>query len=67
MFILIDTIEALLISSSFWSLLIAVVLHGVGVMGCLADPRFFDLWFTRVSRCPRVKNHALWSANSYTP
>jgi len=36
-------------------------------VGCLADPRFFDLWFTRVSRCPRVKNHALWSANSYAP
>ena len=66
-FNLIVTIEAFLISRSFWSLLIALVLHGVGVMGCLADPRFFDLWFTRVSRCPRVKNHGLWSANSYAP
>lgn len=64
---LIVTIEAFLISKSFLSLLIAVVLHLAGVLGCLRDPRFFDIWLTRVKTCPRVRNHAFWSANSYAP
>lgn len=66
-FNLIVTVEAFLISRSFWSLLIAVALHAVGYLGCLRDPRFFDLWLTRVRNCPRVRNHAFWSANSYSP
>ena len=66
-FNLIVTAEAFLISKSFWSLLIAPVLHVVGYLGCLREPRFFDLWTTKVSRCPRVRNHAFWRANSYRP
>jgi type IV secretion system protein VirB3 len=66
-FNLIVTIEAFLISKSFWSLLIAPVLHVIGYLGCLREPRFFDLWITKVSRCPRVRNHAFWRANSYRP
>ena len=27
----------------------------VGVLLCLREPRFFDLWLTRVGRCPRVQ------------
>jgi type IV secretion system protein VirB3 len=37
------------------------------VLACLREPRFFDLWIARVSRCPRVKNHKLWGCNSYRP
>jgi type IV secretion system protein VirB3 len=66
-FNLIVTVECFLITKSFWSLLIAVVLHVAGYLGCLRDPRFFDLWITKVSRCPRVKNYRFWSANTYTP
>ncbi|MBQ1563169.1 MULTISPECIES: type IV secretion system protein VirB3 [unclassified Caulobacter] len=66
-FNMIVTVEAFLISKSFWSLLIAPVLHVVGYLGCLREPRFFDLWITKVSRCPRVRNHAFWRANSYRP
>lgn len=66
-FNLIVTVEAFLLSKSFWSLLIAPLLHVVGVLGCLRDPRFFDLWITRVSQCPRVRNFRFWSANSYAP
>ena len=66
-FNMIVTVEAFLISKSFWSLLIAPVLHVVGYLGCLREPRFFDLWITQVSRCPRVRNHAFWRANSYRP
>ena len=66
-FNLIVTVEAFLISRSFWSLLIAVALHAAGYLGCLRDPRFFDLWIAKVRGCPRVRNHGFWSANSYSP
>ena len=66
-FNLIVTVEAFLISKSFWALLAAVVLHVVGYLGCLREPRFFDLWVTRSSRCPRVRNYGFWGSNSYRP
>jgi type IV secretion system protein VirB3 len=57
--------ELFLIFRSLWALGAALVIHLVGVVLCLREPRFFDLWITRVSRCPRVKNHAIWRCNSY--
>ena len=66
-FNLIVTIEAFLLTKSFWALLIAPVIHAVGYMGCLKEPRFFDLWITRASRCPRVRNFGFWRANAYRP
>lgn len=57
--------ELFLIFRSLWALGAALVVHLVGVVLCLREPRFFDLWITRVSRCPRVKNHAIWRCNSY--
>jgi type IV secretion system protein VirB3 len=59
--------ELFLIFKSIWAVLAAVVIHLVGVLLCLREPRFFDLWLTRVSRCPRVKNHKVWGCNSYRP
>jgi type IV secretion system protein VirB3 len=59
--------ELFLIFKSIWAVLAAVVIHVVGVLLCLREPRFFDLWLTRVSRCPRVKNHKVWGCNSYRP
>jgi type IV secretion system protein VirB3 len=61
------TTEAFLISHSFWALPLALVVHGVGYIACLREPRVFDLWLTRVSRCPRVKNWTRWGCNSYAP
>jgi type IV secretion system protein VirB3 len=57
--------ELFLIFRSIWALGAALVVHFVGVVLCLREPRFFDLWITRVSRCPRVRNHAIWRCNSY--
>ena len=57
--------ELFLIFKSIWAVLAALVIHVVGVLLCLREPRFFDLWLTRVSRCPRVKNHKVWGCNSY--
>lgn len=59
--------ELFLIFKSFWILPIPLIAHLFGAAVCLREPRFFDLWITRVSRCPRVKNYALWGCNSYRP
>lgn len=59
--------ELFLIFKSFWAIGAALVIHLIGVIACLREPRFFDLWITRVSRCPRVKNYRIWGCNSYRP
>lgn len=59
--------ELFLIFKSAWVMLGAVAIHLVGVLLCLREPRFLDLWLIRVSRCPRVRNHAIWRCNSYRP
>lgn len=59
--------ELFLIFRSVWVLIAAVVIHGAGMLACLREPRFFDLWITRASRCPRVPNHRIWRCNSYRP
>jgi type IV secretion system protein VirB3 len=57
--------ELFLVFRSVWALAAALIVHLVGVVLCVREPRFFDLWITRVSRCPRVRNHAIWRCNSY--
>lgn len=59
--------ELFLIFKSFWVIGVALMIHLSGVIACLREPRFFDLWIARVSRCPRVKNYKLWGCNSYRP
>jgi len=59
--------EAFLITRSFWVLGLALVVHGVGYVGALREPRFFDLWVTKLSTCARVKNYRFWRGNSYQP
>lgn len=61
------TTEIFLISKSFWALLAALAIHVVGYLACLREPRVFDLWLTKVSRCPRVPNWQRWGCNSYAP
>ena len=59
--------ELFLIFHSLWVLLAAVVIHLVGMVLSVREPRIFDLWRTRVRHCPRVRNHAIWRCNSYRP
>jgi type IV secretion system protein VirB3 len=59
--------ELFLIFRTAWVLLAAIVIHLAGMLACLREPRFFDLWLTRVSRCPNVKNYSIWQCNSYRP
>jgi type IV secretion system protein VirB3 len=61
------TAELFLIFRSLWVMLPAVVLHGLGMLLSLREPRAVDLWVARVSTCGRVRNHALWQCNSYRP
>lgn len=61
------TTELFLIFKSVWVLLAALVLHGIGWVACLKDPRVFDLWLTKAQRCPRVRNYRYWRCNSYRP
>jgi type IV secretion system protein VirB3 len=59
------TTEAFLITKSFLALPIALVIHAIGYLASLREPRIFDLWLTKVSRCPRVRNWRRWGCNSY--
>ena len=61
------TTEAFLVTGSFLALPIALLVHGIGYLACLREPRVFDLWLTKVGRCPRVKNWKHWGCNSYAP
>lgn len=59
--------ELFLIFKSIWVIVGALLIHGGGVLLCLKEPRFFDLWLSRVSKCPRIKNYPVWGCNSYSP
>lgn len=59
--------ELFLIFKSVWVIGVAVVVHALGALLCLNEPRFFDLWLARVSKCPRIKNYGIWGCNSYRP
>jgi type IV secretion system protein VirB3 len=61
------TTELFLVFHSVLALLLAVVAHIVGVLLSVREPRIFDLWLTRVSRCPRIPNFSIWRCNSYRP
>jgi len=59
--------ELFLVFRTVWVVVLALAIHLTGVVLCAREPRFFDLWLTRVGRCPRVRNHAIWRCNSYRP
>ena len=59
------TTELFLVFKSPWVLLAALIVHAVGSLACLREPRIFDIWLTRTSRCPRVRTWAIWRCNSY--
>jgi type IV secretion system protein VirB3 len=59
--------ELFLIFKSLWVVAAALLLHGAGVLLCVREPRIFDLWLARVSKCPRIKNYRVWGCNSYRP
>ena len=61
------TTISFLILNSFWIIPVPFVMHGIGYFASLREPRIFDLWITKVSKCPRIRNHRRWGCNSYAP
>ncbi len=61
------TMELFLISKSFWVVIPGLLLHGLGRVACLGEPRIFELWLLKVQRCPRLPSFRLWRCNSYRP
>ena len=59
--------ELFLIFKSLWVIGVALCLHFASMLLCLKEPRFFDLWLARVSKCPRIKNYRIWGCNCYRP
>ncbi|WP_445326808.1 type IV secretion system protein VirB3 [Sphingobium sp. AN558] len=57
--------ELFLIFKSIWAVPAALLIHLVGAAACLRDPRIFDIWIVRVTRCPRIRNYRFWRCNSY--
>lgn len=64
---LLVTTEAFLVTRSFLALPLALAVHAAGYLACLREPRIFDLWLTKVTTCPRVRNWKRWRCNSYSP
>lgn len=64
---LVLTTEVFLITTSFWAIAAALVIHAIGWFACRREPRFLDLWILRASQCPRVPNYRFWRCNSYAP
>ena len=58
---------AFLVLDSFWFIPVPIIMHVIGYFACLREPRVFDLWITKVSKCPRVSNYRRWGCNSYAP
>ena len=62
---LVASTELSLVFKSGWVVLFAALLHLAGFIACLREPRIFDIWLVRVTRCPRVRNFRYWRCNSY--
>jgi type IV secretion system protein VirB3 len=48
-------------------MMVPLAMHVIGYFASLREPRIFDLWITKVSKCPRVPNFKRWGCNSYAP
>jgi type IV secretion system protein VirB3 len=69
LFNLVFTMEAFLLSKNLLTLLCCVPIHGVFVLLCSRDPRFFDLvlLWGRTRLPAAFGNLRLWRASSYSP
>ena len=61
--------EFFLLTKNLLVLLIAIPVHGVGVLLCARDPRFFDLavLWGRTQLPALISNLRLWRASSLSP
>jgi type IV secretion system protein VirB3 len=69
LFNLVFTMEAFLLTKSLPTLLLCLPIHGVCLLLCARDPRYFDLilLWARTRFPALLGNLRVWSANSYSP
>ena len=69
LFNLVFTMEVFLLTKNLFSLLIAVPIHGVSLLLCARDARFFDLvlLWGRTRLAALLGNLRYWRASSYSP
>ena len=69
LFNLVFTMEAFLLTKNLLTLLIALPIHGVCVLLCARDARFFDLilLWGRTRMPSYFANFRVWRASSYSP
>lgn len=69
LFNLVFTLEAFLVSRNLLTLLLALPIHGTGVLLCGRDPRCFDLLLLwgRTRLPALLANGRWWGASSYSP
>lgn len=63
------TLEAFLLTKNLMTLLLAVPIHGVCLLLCTRDARFFDLvlLWARTRLPALLGNLSVWKASSYSP
>jgi type IV secretion system protein VirB3 len=69
LFNLVFTMEVFLLTKNLFSLLIAAPIHGVSLLLCARDARFFDLMLLwgRTRLAALLGNLRYWKASSYSP
>jgi type IV secretion system protein VirB3 len=69
LFNMVFTMEAFLLTKNLLILLLALLIHGVSMLLCARDPRFFDLvLLSGRTRIPAwLANSRLWRASAYSP
>lgn len=69
LFNLVFTMETFLVTRNLLTLLIAAPIHGVGMLLCARDARFFDLLLLwgRTQMPALLGNQRYWRASSYSP
>jgi type IV secretion system protein VirB3 len=69
LFNMVFTMEAFLMTKNLLVLLLSAPIHGVCMLLCARDARFFDLvlLWARTRLPALVANHRLWRSSSYSP
>ena len=69
LFNLVLTMELFLVTRNLLTLLICVPVHGVSMLLCARDPRYFDLilLWSRTRLPALLANMRVWNASSYSP
>jgi type IV secretion system protein VirB3 len=69
LFNMVFTMEAFLLTKNLLTLLLAAPIHGLSMLLCARDARFFDLvlLWARTRLPAALTNLRLWKASSYSP